>query len=114
MPPEMPVQGSTIYPVQPLKNPGVAAVLSFCLPGLGQIYNGQIMWGIIYLVVVMPGSSLIALGMSMALASTYVGVGVYLPLLLPAVMWIGNVVDAYKSAESINQRRHMSLNAQAR
>jgi TM2 domain-containing membrane protein YozV len=29
------------------KNPGVAAVLSFFFPGLGQIYNGQILIGII-------------------------------------------------------------------
>jgi TM2 domain-containing membrane protein YozV len=32
---------------QPLKNPGVAAVLSFFFPGVGQIYNGQIVSGII-------------------------------------------------------------------
>ena len=32
---------------QPQKNPGVAAVLSFFVPGLGQIYNGQIMIGIV-------------------------------------------------------------------
>jgi len=34
---------------QPPKNPGVAAVLSFFIPGLGQIYNGQIAIGIITL-----------------------------------------------------------------
>lgn len=31
---------------QPLKSPGVAAVLSFLIPGLGQIYNGQIGSGV--------------------------------------------------------------------
>lgn len=104
---EKTIQYSHAPQVQPLKNPGVAAVLSFFLPGLGQIYNGQIMWGIIYLVVVMPGSCLFGLGISMSLANTYVGIGVYLPLLLPAVMWIGNVVDAYKTSErhNLNQCR---------
>jgi len=34
-----------------LKNPGVAAVLSFFIPGLGQIYNGEIIlrfWFLIF------------------------------------------------------------------
>ena len=33
------------------KNPGLAAVLSFFYMGLGQIYNGQISKGIIFIVV---------------------------------------------------------------
>ena len=37
-----------------MKNPGTAAVLSFVLPGLGQIYNGAFWRGIFWLVVT-PG-----------------------------------------------------------
>lgn len=37
-----------------MKNPGTAAVLSFFLPGLGQIYNGQMWWGIFWLIIT-PG-----------------------------------------------------------
>ena len=37
-----------------MKNPGTAAVLSFILPGLGQIYNGQMWWGIFWLIIT-PG-----------------------------------------------------------
>ena len=33
--------------MQPLKNPGIAAVLSFFWPGVGQIYNGQMTKGLI-------------------------------------------------------------------
>jgi TM2 domain-containing membrane protein YozV len=33
-----------------MKNPGLAAVLSFLIPGLGQIYNGQILWAIFWLI----------------------------------------------------------------
>jgi TM2 domain-containing membrane protein YozV len=35
-------------------NPGVAAVLSFFIPGVGQIYNGAFLRGIFWLVVT-PG-----------------------------------------------------------
>lgn len=37
-----------------MKNPGTAAVLSFILPGLGQIYNGQIWWAIFWFIIT-PG-----------------------------------------------------------
>ncbi len=33
-----------------MRNPGVAAVLSAVLPGLGQIYNGQILWAIFWFI----------------------------------------------------------------
>ena len=33
-----------------MKSPGLAAVLSFLICGLGQIYNGQILKGLIFLV----------------------------------------------------------------
>ena len=36
------------------RNPGFAAVLSAILPGLGQIYNGRILWAIFWLVIT-PG-----------------------------------------------------------
>jgi TM2 domain-containing membrane protein YozV len=37
-----------------MRNPGTAAVLSFFIPGVGQIYNGQWGWGIFWLIVT-PG-----------------------------------------------------------
>jgi TM2 domain-containing membrane protein YozV len=37
-----------------LPNPGVAAVLSFVIPGLGQFYNGKFLRGIFWLIVT-PG-----------------------------------------------------------
>lgn len=36
------------------KNPGLAAVLSFALPGVGQLYNGKFLRAIFWLVVT-PG-----------------------------------------------------------
>lgn len=37
-----------------MKNPGTAAVLSFLIPGVGQIYNGTILRGVFWLIVT-PG-----------------------------------------------------------
>ena len=37
-----------------MKDPGLAGVLSFFVPGLGQIYNGAILRGIFWLVIT-PG-----------------------------------------------------------
>ena len=37
-----------------MRNPGLAAVLSAVIPGLGQLYNGQILWAIFWFIVT-PG-----------------------------------------------------------
>lgn len=37
-----------------MKNPGTAAVLSFIVPGIGQIYNGTV-WRAIFWLVITPG-----------------------------------------------------------
>jgi TM2 domain-containing membrane protein YozV len=40
--------------VHPSKNPGVAAVLSALIPGIGQFYNGDFLRGIFWLIIT-PG-----------------------------------------------------------
>ena len=37
-----------------MRDPGIAAVLSFFIPGIGQIYNGRILRGLFWLIVT-PG-----------------------------------------------------------
>jgi TM2 domain-containing membrane protein YozV len=37
-----------------MRNPGTAGVLSLIVPGFGQFYNGQIAWGIVWLIIT-PG-----------------------------------------------------------
>jgi TM2 domain-containing membrane protein YozV len=37
-----------------MKNPGVAAVLSFIIPGMGQLYNGTF-WRAIFWFIITPG-----------------------------------------------------------
>ncbi len=74
---------------QPQKNPGFAVVLSFFVPGLGQIYNGQIMKGIIFIV----------------LASFFGFLTVFLiGYILYPLFWIYNLYDAYNTAKRYNER----------
>jgi TM2 domain-containing membrane protein YozV len=70
-----------------MKSPGLAAVLSFFVPGLGQIYNGQIAKGLCLFV-------LYSLGWFLA------GIVVGFFLLIP--VWIYAIYDGYRRAERIN------------
>lgn len=70
------------------KSPGLAAVASAIIPGLGQIYNGQILKGIILMIL---------LGFSIALMA--VGIG----FLTAFIVWIYAVYNAYNKAEKINE-----------
>lgn len=69
---------------QPQKDSGIAAIASFVIPGLGQVYNGEIAKGII-------------LGL-VTIAFAITGIG----LLIAIPMWIWLVYDAYKTAEAMN------------
>lgn len=73
-----------------MKNPGLAAVISFFFPGIGQFYNGQFGKGVVFLVV-----DLINLLLILAL-----GLGFVTGLIVAVIAaW-----DAYRSAEAINQK----------
>lgn len=69
------------------KNPGLAAVLSFFVVGLGQIYNGQVGKGI---------ALFVAAAVSGLLCTIVIGF-----ILLP-IVWIYGVYDAYKTADRLN------------
>lgn len=71
-----------------VKNPGIAAVLSFFWAGVGQIYNGQILKGLILIGVQVLNSLLMFL---------LIGFITY-PL-----VWIWGIYDAYRTAERINR-----------
>ncbi|MBA2441138.1 MAG: hypothetical protein H0V53_01860 [Rubrobacter sp.] len=72
-----------------MKSAGLAAVLSFLIPGLGQIYNGQIFKGLIVFVLGVINA---------ALTTVFIGYITY-----PIVV-IYAVIDAYRAAEKINRR----------
>jgi len=79
------------YPIAPYvrrKDPGVATLLSFFIPGSGQLYNGQIGKGCAFLAVTLVNFLLL-----------FVGIGFFTGL----VTWIWSMVDAHGSAEKINR-----------
>jgi len=81
--------GSTTYqqPVYQQKNPGVAAVLSALWVGIGQIYNGEIVKGIILIIVYIVSVLLI-----------YLIIG----FITTPILWIFGIYDAYNTAKKIN------------
>jgi TM2 domain-containing membrane protein YozV len=75
-----------------MKSAGLAAVLSFFISGLGQIYNGQILKGLVIIVVQIING---------ALTTILIG---WIPL---AIVWVWAIIDAYREAERINARRRL-------
>jgi len=73
-----------------IKSSGLAAVLSFFIPGLGQIYNGEIAKGLVIMFILLP----------LAAVSIIILIGF---LLLP-ILYVYTIYDAYNTAEKINKR----------
>jgi TM2 domain-containing membrane protein YozV len=108
-----------------MKNSGLAAVLSFFIPGLGQIYNGQIGKGLIFIFIQLVNLILIFITLphiySLIMKEVLEGLGAPLPPdwflkmkrdLAPVwltgigfiafpVFWIWGMMDAYNTAENI-------------
>ncbi len=73
-----------------MRNPILAAILSFIHAGIGQIYNGQVTKGVIFIVVQ---------AINWALTAVLIGW-----LLLPIVgLWA--IIDAYVTANRNNAKR---------
>jgi TM2 domain-containing membrane protein YozV len=81
------VKAPTVASTVGEKNPVLAAILSFLIAGLGQIYNGEIRKGIILI---------IAYVISIVLCSILIGI----PLVV--ILWIYGIYDAYTTANKIN------------
>ncbi len=80
----MPEQAPKFY-----KNPAIATVLSFFIMGLGQIYNGQIGKGILFIVMYVISALLM-----------FVVVG----FITTPILWIWGMIDAHRSADRINKK----------
>ncbi len=78
----MPEQPPKFY-----KNPSVATILSFFFMGLGQIYNGQIGRGLIFIVLYI---------ISIVLMFVIIG------FITTPILWIWGMIDANSSAKKIN------------
>jgi TM2 domain-containing membrane protein YozV len=71
------------------KEPGIAAILSFFWAGLGQIYNGQLLKGIGFIILY---------AFSVLLCFILIGF-----IILP-IVWIIGIWDAYRTAQLYNER----------
>ncbi|WP_148266512.1 hypothetical protein [Methanocella arvoryzae] len=82
----------------------ISALLSFVVPGLGQVYNGHIKKGIV-LAVLFYGLLVVILA-CIVLFSLMSGIGSICcapALLFPALVLLYSIYDAYQSAEKINR-----------
>lgn len=77
------------------KNPIIALLLSFLFPGVGQIYNGQLMKGVIILVAYF-GIIFLAFVLSFFL------IGICL-FVVPVIIWLYAMYDAYVTANKITR-----------
>lgn len=68
----------------------MAAVLSFLWPGLGQIYNGEGLKAVLFI---------LAQIINFVLAFVFIG------FLTGLVVWIWAMIDAYRAAETYNRQR---------
>ncbi len=75
----------------PEHSPGLAAVLSLVLSGVGQIYNGQILKGIAFIVAQL---------INFALTAILIG------WILLAIVWVWAIWDAHRVARRIQSRGH--------
>lgn len=82
-PPPAPLRGEYVE----RKSSGIAAVLSFLFVGLGQIYNGEIGKGILFIIIGV-----------ICVLTVFVLIG----FILYPLFWIYNIYDAYDTAKKIN------------
>lgn len=73
----------------PLKSSGIAAVLSFIIPGAGIIYAGQIGKGLVYFVI----------GLVLTLATAVL----FVFAVALIIFWVWQVYDAYNVTEEYNR-----------
>ena len=105
------------YRAAPQKSAGIAFILSFIIPGVGQMYVGKIKRGIAYLVtyvVLSIISSLITMRLDyndiqavkdLIVSPLFIGI-----ILVSLGFWAFNIYDAYRLAKKYNEAsRHNDL-----
>lgn len=70
------------------RDPVIAAVLSFIIVGLGQLYNGQVAKGVV-----------LHIGMWFAVIFAVLFFWLVFPLFFPLALWLFNIYDAYDQAK---------------
>lgn len=88
----------------PKKSPIIAAVTSFFIPGLGQVYNGDLIKGLAFIII---GTILVLLAFVFIIPALMAPILLVFVLVLSIpylVFWTYNIYDAYRTAEKINSR----------
>lgn len=75
-------------PGQERKDPGIAAILSFFITGLGQIYNEELGKGVLLILIQL---------VNVVLALFVIGIFTF------TIVWMVGIWDAYASAKKINR-----------
>jgi hypothetical protein len=97
--PPMPERASAVPPPLIVKKPGFAAFLS-AFPGLGNVYNGLYVRGLIFFLIVFTMIAIISSGRTDAEA--FFGPAI-------AFFWFFNIIDAYRQAVLINHGYQQDL-----
>ena len=85
-----------------IKNPGVAAVLSFFIPGLGHIYSGEIIIGIAFLIIeILLGT----FGIFLVRSPSQIREGIIF-IVVGFICWVYNIYSTYKMTEKKNMRQY--------
>ncbi|HEY9247007.1 MAG TPA: zinc-ribbon domain-containing protein [Candidatus Methanoperedens sp.] len=94
-----PVQ--TVQKQTQVKNPGIAALLSFLISGAGQIYNGQLAKGIAAFITMTIGF-IIAISTPSVMDPAMLLLILFMWIVI-LIVWIYWVYDAYNTAQKINR-----------
>ena len=76
------------------KSAGLATILSFFWCGLGQLYNGDILKGLIFMALY---------------ALSWVSLAIVIGFLTTPLLWVIGMVDAHRTAERINREQAAGL-----
>lgn len=84
------------------KSPGIAAVLSFFIPGLGHVYNGKVAMGTMIIIIEM-----FLIGISVLLTrSPQRAIYGLVALIVFVIFWIYSMSNAHDIAEDINDKQY--------
>ena len=76
-----------------VKNPALAAFLSFLLPGMGQIYDGKILFGIGLIV------------LSFIISTLTILISIF-GIILYIIIWLYAIYDAYITAKTLTDNKN--------
>ena len=112
-------QQKKVFYEQKKKNEIVAAVLSFLITGVGQMYCGEIKRGVIFLAamfILAIIGTLILFFANVLLATTLGPVGTLVGLGITGIfalimfgLWVYNIYDAYKTAKQFNEDLYLII-----